>query len=79
VLHALPISPSFTWSFELYLTKSTSYEALHYAIFFNLLLFNSVFGPNILLSTPFSNTFNLRSSLNVRGQVSHPYKTTPKL
>jgi polysaccharide pyruvyl transferase WcaK-like protein len=30
-------------------------------------------GPNILLSTLFSNTLNLCSSLNVRDQVSHPY------
>jgi hypothetical protein len=29
-----------------------------------------------LLSTPFSNTLSLRSSPNVRDQVSHPYKTT---
>jgi hypothetical protein len=32
-----------------------------------------LFGPNILL-----NTLSLCSSLNVRGQVSHPYKTTGK-
>jgi hypothetical protein len=34
------------------------------------------FGPNILLSTLFSNTLSLCSSLNVRDQVSHPYRTT---
>jgi hypothetical protein len=33
-------------------------------------------GPNILLSTLFPNTLSLCSSLNVRDQVSHPYKTT---
>ena len=33
----------------------------------------SILGPNILLSTIFSNTLSLRSSLNVRDQVSHPY------
>jgi hypothetical protein len=32
-------------------------------------------GPNILLSTLFSNSLNLCSSLNMRDQVSHPYKT----
>jgi hypothetical protein len=32
------------------------------------------FGPNILLSTLFSNTFSLFSSLNVRDQASHPYR-----
>jgi hypothetical protein len=40
---------------------------------------SSLFGPNILLSTLFSNTLNLRSSLNVRDQISHPYKTTGKI
>ena len=39
----------------------------------------SLLGPNILLSTLFSNTLSLRSSLNVRDQVSHPYTTTGKL
>jgi hypothetical protein len=34
---------------------------------------SSLFGPNILLSTLFSNTVSLCSSLNVRDQVSHPY------
>jgi len=36
-------------------------------------------GPNILLSTMFSNTLSLRSSLNVSDLVSHPYKTTVKI
>jgi hypothetical protein len=31
-------------------------------------------GPNILLSTLFSDTLNLCSSLGVKYQVSHPYK-----
>ena len=35
--------------------------------------------PNIPLSTLFSNTLNLRSSLNVIDQVSHSYKTTGKI
>jgi hypothetical protein len=34
----------------------------------------SLFGPNILLSTLFSNTLDLCSSLDVRDQVSHPHK-----
>jgi hypothetical protein len=34
---------------------------------------SSLFGPNILLSTLFSNTRSLCSSLTVRDQVSHPY------
>jgi hypothetical protein len=40
---------------------------------------SSLFDPNILLSTLFSNTVSLCSSLNVRVQVSHPYRTTEKL
>jgi hypothetical protein len=39
---------------------------------------SSLFGPNILLNTLFSNTLSLCSSLNVRVQVSHPYRTTCK-
>jgi hypothetical protein len=37
---------------------------------------SSLLGPNILLRTLFSNTLSLRSSLNERDHVSHPYKTT---
>jgi hypothetical protein len=40
---------------------------------------SSLFGPNIFLSTLFSNTVNLCSSLKVRDKVSHPYKTTGKI
>ena len=36
-------------------------------------------GPNILLSTLFSNTLSLCSSFIVSDQVSHPYKTTGKI
>jgi hypothetical protein len=35
------------------------------------------FGINIL-NTPFSNTYGLCSSLNIRDQVSHPYRITHK-
>jgi hypothetical protein len=38
-----------------------------------------LFGPNFLLSTLLSNTLSLCSSLNVRDQVSHPYRTTGKI
>jgi len=38
---------------------------------------SSLLGPNILLSTMFS--LNLRSSLSVRDQVSHPHKTKGKI
>ena len=40
---------------------------------------SSLLGPHILLSTLFSNTLTLRSSLNVSDQVSHPYKTKRKI
>jgi hypothetical protein len=40
---------------------------------------SSLFGPNILLNTLFSNTLSLCSSLNVRLLVSHPYRTTGKI
>jgi len=40
---------------------------------------SSLLGPNILLSTLFSNTLSLRSSLTVSDQVSHPHKTTGKI
>jgi len=36
---------------------------------------SSLLGPHILLSTLFSNTVNVCSSISVRDQVSHPYKT----
>ena len=36
---------------------------------------SSLLGPNILLSTLFSNTLSLRFSLSANYQVSHPYKT----
>jgi polysaccharide pyruvyl transferase WcaK-like protein len=35
--------------------------------------------PNILLSTLFSNILSLCSSLNVRDQVSHSYRTSSKI
>jgi hypothetical protein len=37
---------------------------------------SSLFGPNTLLGTLFSNTLSLWSYLNARDQVSHPYKAT---
>jgi hypothetical protein len=36
-------------------------------------------GQKILLTTLFSNTTSLFSSLNVRDQVTHAYKTTGKI
>jgi hypothetical protein len=59
--------------------KRTSYEAPHYEFFSRLLQITSHLGPNILLSTQFSNTLNPWTSFSVRDQVSHPYKTTGKI
>jgi uncharacterized membrane protein len=42
-------------------------------------LTSSLLGPNILLSTLFSNTLSLRSFFNESDPVSHPYKTTGKI
>jgi hypothetical protein len=39
----------------------------------------SFFGPNILLSTMFSNTLNLCSSLNVWDNISHAHRTSHKI
>jgi hypothetical protein len=46
--------------------------------FLQPLVSSSLFGPDIL-NTLFSNIFNLCSSLNVSGQVSHPHRTTGKI
>jgi hypothetical protein len=40
---------------------------------------SSLLGPNILLSTLFSNILSLCSSCSVTDQLSHPYKTTGKI
>jgi len=40
---------------------------------------SSLLRPNVLLSTPFSDTLNLSFSLSVRDQVSHQYETTGKV
>jgi hypothetical protein len=40
---------------------------------------SSLLGPNILLSTLFSDNLSLCSSLNTRDEVSDPYKTTGRI
>ena len=47
--------------------------------FLNSPVISSLLGPNILLRTPFSSALSLRSSFNVRDQVSHPIKKTNKI
>jgi hypothetical protein len=72
VLHALPISSSLTGE-EYNLWSSSLCSFLQSPVT------SSQFGPNILLSTLFSNTLSRCSSLNVRDQVSHPHRTTDKI
>jgi len=64
---------------KIYLVKCTCYEAPHYVIFSSLLPLSSLLDLYVLLSTLFSNTFNLCSSLSVRDQVSHPYTITSNI
>jgi phosphate starvation-inducible membrane PsiE len=52
--------------------KGTNYGAPHCTVFLRLLL---LVGSNILLITLFKNTLTLCPSLDVRDEVSHPYKT----
>jgi hypothetical protein len=68
VLHALLFSSTTSLPFWLYLAKSTSYEPLHPPVT------SSLFGTNILLST-----LSLCPSINIRGQIWHPYKTAGKI
>jgi hypothetical protein len=53
--------------------RSSFWSFLHSPVTLYLL------GPNILLSTVFSNTLSLHPSLNVSDQVSHPYKQADKI
>jgi hypothetical protein len=59
MLHALQSSSSLTWSFWLYLAKSTSYEAPRYAVFLQSPIMSSFFNLYILLSTLFPNTLTV--------------------
>ena len=77
VLHALPTSfvSMITWPVLGDECRSLSSS---FCSFLHSPVTSSLLGPNIL-GTLFSNTFSLRSSLNVIDQVSHPYKTTDKI
>jgi len=65
-----------TWTVfcEVYRSLSSSLCSFLHSLFTSSLL-----GPNILLSTLFSNILSLCSSLNVSNQISHPHKTTGKI
>jgi len=60
------------------LVRSRDHETLHYHSS-SLPCYLIPLMPNILISTLFSNTLSLCSSLTVRGQVQHPHKTTGKI
>jgi hypothetical protein len=62
----------------IYLAKSTNHAAPHNAVFSTLFHFIPL-GPNIILSTLFSSTLSLCSSLNVMDQVSHLYRIASKI
>ena len=47
--------------------------------FLHSLVISSLLGPNILLSTLFSNTLSVCSFISISDKVSHPYKTQAKL
>jgi hypothetical protein len=50
----------------------SSFEAHHYAVFSTF----RPLSPNIFFRTLFSYTRNQFLSINLRDQISHPYKTT---
>jgi hypothetical protein len=76
-LHAPPISFSVLTP-EQYSVSSTDHEDPHYEVFSSPVS-SSLLGPNVLLNTLFSNTLSSRSSLNLRDQVSHPYKNRGRI
>jgi hypothetical protein len=59
--------------------QRANYGTPHCLAFSTLLFTFSLLGPNIHLSALFSHTLYIFSPLNVRDQVSHPYKTTGKI
>jgi hypothetical protein len=63
-----------TWKYRV---RSRSLSSL--CSFLHFPITSSLLGPNILLSTLFSNTLSLRCFLNVSNQVSHVYTITGKV
>jgi hypothetical protein len=58
--------------------KSINYKIPHPVIFF-ISCYSSQLDPDILLRTLLPHTLNMCYYLNMRDQVSHPYKTTGKI
>ena len=79
VLHARP-SHSSRFNHRMHVILGREYRSLSYSLcsFLHFLVTSSLLGPNILLVILFSNTLSLRSSFDVKDQVSHPYKTHDK-
>jgi hypothetical protein len=76
--HGPSTSGFLKWSLESHLVRSTRDYDRHYATA-NSPITACFLGLNIFFGTLLPNTLSLRSSLNVRDQVSHPYKTTEKI
>jgi hypothetical protein len=79
VLHGPPISFSATYHSNYILSEEYKSRSSSLRNFLHSPVTSSLFGPNILLNTLFSNTLSLCSSLNVRDQVAHPYRTKGKI
>ena len=77
ILPSTPGSPQ--WSLSLGFPHQNPVHTSPPCNFFHSPVTSSLLGPNTLLSTLFSNTRSLRSSLNISDQVSHPYRTTGKI
>jgi hypothetical protein len=78
VLYALPIPSTLSWHSN-YTWQRVQVRKLLIMHLSTSSHYSSLFCPNILLSTLFSNTLSLCSSLNIRDQDSHPHKTTHKI
>jgi len=57
---------------------NTDHKVPLYASLHQFPVTTSLLGQNIVVSTLFSNTLSLCSSLSASDQVSHPYKTRSK-